>query len=185
MPMRCGSWRTWAARKRAHRLWNEVSATAAFVSQDRRSVRTSGGPEIEECLQLGLPRLAQAAPAACPPYRGTAAPNYSPGRGSGQRFATLQCSHLDGAARRSGLGLAQGWQAPTAGWYVALAIRPNQEYDWYRQDRNGCRSHRAGQPSVTDLDNAGQRIGDPSLLDWGSYQTYRGYKSTDRNARVS
>ena len=108
-----------------------------------------------------------------------------PGRGGGQRFATLQRNHLDAAARRDGLGQAQGWQAPTPGWNLALAIWPHQEYHWYRQDRNGCWSHKPSQASVMDIDNAGKRIGDPSLLDWGSYQTYRGYKSTDRNARVS
>ena len=148
-------------------------------------VFASGPPEIEERLQLGLPRLAQPAPAACPPCTGTAAPNYSPGRGSGRRLATLQCSHLDGTARRDGLGQARGWQAPAAGWYVALAIRPNRDYHWYRQDRNGCWSHKPGQAYVTDLDNAGKRLGDLGLADRGPYQTFCGYKSTDRNARVA
>ena len=170
---------------------------------------------VRERLQSGLPRLArasQAVPVACPPCRGAAAPQYrpavwsptrmrnncynyandqitntfaQPGRGSGRRFATLQCNDLDGAARRDGLGQAQGWQGPTAGWYVALAVWPNQDYHWYRQDRNGCWSHKPGQASVTDLDNACKRIGDPRLADRGPYQTFCGYKVTDRNARIA
>ena len=159
-------------------------------------------------------RASQAVPRTCPPCMGTAAPPYGPaswnsslirmrnncynyandqitntfaqpGRGSGQRFATLQCNHLDRAARRDGLKQARGWQTPTAGWYLALAIWPNQDYHWYRQDRNGCWSHKPGQAYVTDLDNAGKRLGDPRLADRGPYQTFCGYKSTDRNARIA
>lgn len=50
---------------------------------------------------------------------------------------------------------------------------------------NGCWSHKPGQASVADLDNAGKRIGDPRLADRGPYQTFCGYKSTDRNARIA
>ena len=161
-----------------------------------------------------LARASQAVPGTCPPCNGAAAPSYSPvgwnsgstrmrnncynyandqitntlaqpGRGSGRRFATLQCNDLDGAARRDGLGQAQGWQTPTAGWYVVLAMWPNRDYHWYRQDRNGCWSHKPGQASVTDLDNACKRIGDPRLADRAPYQTFCGYKVTDRNARIA
>ena len=146
MPMRSSSWRTWAARKRAIRLWNQ-----GYNYANDQITNT----------------FAQ------------------PGRGGGQRFATLQCNHLDGAARRDGLGQAQGWQHLRAGWYAALAIWPNRDYHWYRQDRNGCWSHKLGQASVTDLDNAGKRLRDPGLADRGQYQTRHGYKSTDRNARIA
>lgn len=161
-----------------------------------------------------LAQASQAVPSTCPPCKGAAAPNYrparwnpsltrmrnncynyandlitntfaQPGQGGGRRFATLQCSDLDIAARRDCLGQARGWQVPTAGWYVALAIWPNQDYHWYRQDSNGCWSHKPGQASVTDLDNTGKRIGDPRLADRGPYQTFCGYKSTDRNARIA
>ena len=77
----------------------------------------------------------------------------------------------------------KGLAAPN-GWYLALAIRPNRDCHWYRQDSNGCWSHEPGQVPLTDLDNAGKRVRDPRLAGRGPCQTLCGYTSTDRIARI-
>lgn len=70
------------------------------------------------------------------------------------------------------------------GWYVALAVWPGCDYHWYRQDSNGCWSHKNGQGPVTNLDDVCQLIRNPKNCDRGSYSDFCGYFVTKRGLKI-
>lgn len=108
-----------------------------------------------------------------------------PGRGSGQKFASLACDDVRPAAERDGLTTVSGFQGSQAGWYVALVIWPGQDYHWYRQDSNGCWSHKPGQTPARNVDNSGATISDPSQADRGPYTTFCTFMVTNSKATIS
>lgn len=102
-----------------------------------------------------------------------------PGKGSGAVFTALACGDVRDAAVRDGL-------VPTAsvsnriedGFYVALVIWPGEDFHWFRQDREGCWSHKPGKDPATNLDDAGMRITDPTTCDRGDYSQFCTYMVT-------
>ncbi|MCP4346045.1 MAG: hypothetical protein GY795_11035 [Desulfobacterales bacterium] len=44
---------------------------------------------------------------------------------------------------------------------VALAVRPNKDYHWYRQDSDGMWSHKIGNDEATNLDDSLETITNP------------------------
>lgn len=58
---------------------------------------------------------------------------------------------------------------------MALVIAPNQDYHWYRQDRDGRWTHKPGRTSATNVDNSGQIITNPETANRGAYTQFGGY----------
>lgn len=111
-----------------------------------------------------------------------------PGRGSGQMFTSLTCLGDDGvtaASVRDGLVDVPDFSEMTPGWYVALVIWPDEDYHWYRQDSNGCWSHKPGMTDVINVDHAGNRITDPMTADRGPYTTFCTYMITNSGVTIA
>jgi hypothetical protein len=70
------------------------------------------------------------------------------------------------------------------GWYVALVIWPDVDFHWYRQDQNGCWSHKPGRGYATNLDNSGNVIPDPQNCDRGPYVDFCTYMITHRGVVI-
>jgi len=110
-----------------------------------------------------------------------------PGRAHGVFPVNIDCDDYQNAATADGLALSAGFANPLAagqGWYVALAVWPGVDFHWYRQDDNGCWSHKPGQTPVTNLDNSGTPITDPANCNRGDYE-FCCYMITDRNVVIS
>jgi hypothetical protein len=107
-----------------------------------------------------------------------------PGRGTGQIYMSLACTDVRAAASRDGLRYVPTFQASVPGWYVALVVWPGQDYHWYRQDQNGCWSHKPGQTPARNTDNSGQTIADPATCDRGPYTDFCCYMTTDRSVTI-
>ena len=91
------------------------------------------------------------------------------------------------SAVSDGLAATSGFNAPLSpgqGWYVALVIWPQVDYHWYRQDNNGCWSHKPGQTPVVNVDNSGQPISDPSQCDRGPYVDFCTFMRTTRAVQI-
>jgi hypothetical protein len=101
-----------------------------------------------------------------------------PGRASGHTItppADLRCGPIRRYSEADGLTVASDFSGSLAagdGWYVALVIWPGRDYHWYRQDKNGCWSHKPGQTPVVNTDNAGKPIRDPRTCDRGPYTDF-------------
>ena len=106
-----------------------------------------------------------------------------PGRGSGSIFSSLNCNDVGKAAGRDGLRREPSYKASTAGWYTALVIWLGKDYHWYRQDENGCWSHKPGQTPARNIDDSGNAISDPKHCDRGNYRIFCSYFVT--NSRVT
>ena len=108
-----------------------------------------------------------------------------PGRATGAMAATMSCADVRPCAERDGLIRVPTYQASQAGiWYVALVIWPGQDYHWYRQDNNGCWSHKPGQTEARNVDNGGNRIADPATCNRGPYSDFCCYMTTRPNANI-
>jgi hypothetical protein len=111
-----------------------------------------------------------------------------PGRGSGQIFTQLTCDNVGDAAVRDGLRRHPNFTDDLAageGWYVALAIWPNTDYHWWRQDRNGCWSHKPGETPVVNVGADGNPIHDPQVpATRGDYTTWCGYMIADEHTTI-
>jgi hypothetical protein len=104
-----------------------------------------------------------------------------PGHAHGVTITSLDCIHVNLAAKADGLIDSPNFSGPLAaglGWYVALVIWPGNDYHWYRQDKGGCWSHKPGQTSARDIDNRGAKITDPATCDRGPYVDFCGYMIT-------
>jgi hypothetical protein len=104
-----------------------------------------------------------------------------PGRAHGAGTNTKACPDVETAAAADALATTpnpSGVLTPGQGWYVALVIWPGFDYHWYRQDQNGCWSHKPGQTAARDTDNSGNRITDPQSCDRGPYTNFCGYMIT-------
>jgi hypothetical protein len=111
-----------------------------------------------------------------------------PGRAHGKQTSTMDCKHVQPAAVADGLVAAPGFANPLAkgkGWYVALVIWPGADYHWYRQDKNGCWSHKPGQTAARNVDNAGHAISDPQTCNRGPYTVFCSYMVTKRGLTIA
>jgi hypothetical protein len=103
-----------------------------------------------------------------------------PGRRSGSSIPPLDCSGLNAAARRDRLVPVTNIDVPVPyACYVALVIWPGVDYHWYRQDHDGCWSHKPGGAPATNLDNAGLTIATPASCNRGPYAIFCGYMATN------
>ncbi|MBC9878887.1 hypothetical protein G8O24_16225 [Bradyrhizobium sp. INPA01-394B] len=112
-----------------------------------------------------------------------------PGRAHGQQATVMDCAHVQAGAVADGLAVAAhgfgGPLAPGQGWYVALVIWPGADYHWYRQDKNGCWSHKPGQTAARNVDNAGHTISDPNRCNRGPYTIFCDYMVTKRGLSIA
>ena len=113
-----------------------------------------------------------------------------PGRAHGKMYKTLACdggTGVEPAAVADGLKPVPNFNAHLTkgqGWYVALVIWPNFDYHWYRQDANGCWSHKPGGTAARNVDNGGHVITDPKTCNRGNYTVFCTYMVTHRGAVI-
>jgi hypothetical protein len=111
-----------------------------------------------------------------------------PGRAHGHQATVMDCAHVQPAAVADGLTVAPNFSTllrAGAGWYVALVIWPGTDYHWYRQDKNGCWSHKPGQTAARNVDNAGHTISDPQTCNRGPYTVFCSYMVTKRGLSIA
>ncbi len=111
-----------------------------------------------------------------------------PGLAHGQQYTEFDCPNVQKAAIADKLVTSANFSDPLSagqGWYVALVIWPGVDYHWYRQDQNGCWSHKPGQTAVINTDNSGQRITDPRTCDRGPYRDFCTYMITNSNVVIT
>jgi hypothetical protein len=111
-----------------------------------------------------------------------------PGRASGHPNSVMSCAKVSPAAQYDGLrpvGAFNDAIEAGEGYYIALVVWPGQDYHWYRQDRNGCWSHKPGQTAARNVDNAGQKITNPQTCDRGPYSDFCGYMVTNAGLVIS
>lgn len=70
------------------------------------------------------------------------------------------------------------------GWYVALAVFPGEDSHWFRQDREGCWSHKPGNAEASNLDFGGKIITDPKYCDRSWYTEFCSHMITRRGLRI-
>lgn len=107
-----------------------------------------------------------------------------PGRGSGRQYSATNCTDVGSAASRDGLKRTPTYKASTSGWYTALVIWPGRDYHWYRQDTNGCWSHKPGSTATRNTDERRRRIADPKHCDRGPYSIFCSYYVTNKGVRI-
>jgi hypothetical protein len=95
----------------------------------------------------------------------------------------MACPNVQTAAQADGLVPVANFTNPLTaghGWYVALVIWPNVDYHWYRQDKNGCWSHKPGSTAARNTDYSGHTISDPRTCNRGPYTNFCTYMVTKR-----
>jgi len=104
-----------------------------------------------------------------------------PGRGSGQKWTENTCEDMGAAAGRDGMvwygtTLPKGQPSPQ-GHYAALLIWPDTNFHWIRRDNQTGQywSHKPGGTPVTNIDNNGNLITDPSQSDFSPWTQFCGY----------
>jgi len=108
-----------------------------------------------------------------------------PGRASGHMYTALQCKNVFTAAESDGLQGVPDFTADIKGWYVALVIWPDMDYHWYRQDSNGCWSHKPGSTPARNTDNSGNTISDPQTCNRGPYTVFCSYMTTRKGIVIA
>lgn len=101
-----------------------------------------------------------------------------PGRGTGHKWVTDNCSSVTAGAKSDGLvwaGTTLPTTAPPSGHYVAMLIWPQTNFHWIRMDASKYWSHKPGSTPVRDVDDDGQRITDPSKADFAPWTQFCGY----------
>jgi len=100
-----------------------------------------------------------------------------PGRGTQHKWKQNTCEEVKIAAVYDGLKWV-GTEVPHGhadkGHYVTLLIWPNTNFHWVRLDSNGKWSHKPGSTPVTNTDNDGNEITDPSTQDFSPWSQYCG-----------
>jgi hypothetical protein len=110
-----------------------------------------------------------------------------PGRAHNKKYTQLTCASVQPAAIADGLSPTANFQAhlgPGKGWYVALVIWPGNDYHWYRQDQNGCWSHKPGGTAARNVDSNGKIITDPKTAARGPYTIFCTYMITNRSVVI-
>ena len=104
-----------------------------------------------------------------------------PGRGSSWKYRKSTCESLISAAKRDGLkfvGKQYPSNRPRKGHHIALFVWPGENFHFIRQDANGLWSHKPGVKCITNADNDGNLITDPSRQDFSPYTEFCGYLYT-------
>ena len=160
--------------------------------------------DLSKFVQIGPPQIN----GNCPPNVGACAPPYEPamwnfsptqpnnncynyandrvtntfaqpGRYHNAQYTALTCASVQPAAVADGLVASANFtQAIPDGWYVALVIWPNVDFHWYRQDKNGCWSHKPGSTAARNTDNSNNPILDPQTANRGGYTQFCSYMVT-------
>jgi hypothetical protein len=113
-----------------------------------------------------------------------------PGRAHGKMYKALACNGGTGvepAAVADGLKAVANFSTHLGkgqGWYVALVIWPSFDYHWYRQDANGCWSHKPGSTAARNVDNSGHVITDPKTCNRGNYTVFCTFMVTHRGVVI-
>lgn len=111
-----------------------------------------------------------------------------PGHAHGIEIRSSSCDEVQNAALADGLSLVKDTNTPRArgeGWYVALALAPGEDYHWYRQDADGCWSHKIDKLEVIDTDESGALIINPEACDRGVYTKFCHYMVTGNGVIIS
>lgn len=110
-----------------------------------------------------------------------------PGRASGRPRTGFTCPGVQPSAVSDGLTATSLNRTLAAGqgFYVALVIWPGQDYHWYRQDTNGCWSHKPGETPARNTDDSGASISDPRTCDRGPYTDFCSFMITNSTVRIS
>jgi hypothetical protein len=100
-----------------------------------------------------------------------------PGLGSGQQFRNVSCPSLNVALGSDGLvHMGNDFSKKLEnGHYVALLIHPNTDFHFVRLDVDGYWSHKPGAWDVTNKDNNGNVITDPSKQDFSPWFRFCAY----------
>jgi hypothetical protein len=110
-----------------------------------------------------------------------------PGNASGKSITTESCSGVQPLAVDDGLVATTGFSTALKageGFYVALVIWPGEDFHWYRQDSNGCWSHKPGQTAARNTDNKGAPITDPKTCDRGPYTDFCSFMITKSTVKI-
>lgn len=111
-----------------------------------------------------------------------------PGKAHGALINGKTCPDLIAAVQADGLVLKPDFASPLGanqGWYVALVINPGVDYHFYRQDADGCWSHKIGRAPVTGGDHLGNVITDPRTCRRGDYTQFCGFAVTNRSVVIA
>ncbi len=108
----------------------------------------------------------------------------NPGEASGQPFEEMNCDDIEAAVLRDGLEVCTGIDQPIPAGKarVALCVDPGTDFHWYREDRNGMWSHKAGKGKAQNSDNSGRPISDPEKADRGAYTDFCGFYFVDSDS---
>lgn len=175
---------------------NELRQSPVDISS-YLSARAAAGSNCPQCMSADAPAYQPAMwnTPAVQPYNNCY--NYAnnqitntfaqPGRANSVFPANMDCADYQNAATADGQVMAAGFANPLntgEGSYVALVVWPGVDFHWYRQNDNGCWSHKPGETPVTNLDNAGNLIADPANCDLGSYG-FCAYMITNHNVVIA
>lgn len=101
-----------------------------------------------------------------------------PGKGTEQKWKENTCEDVKRAAISDGLqwiGTEYPSEAPASGHYIALLIWPDTNFHWIRLDSNNLWSHKPGGTEITNKDNNGNFISNPSIQDFSPWSHFCGY----------
>ena len=101
-----------------------------------------------------------------------------PGRGTDHEWQENTCEEIKKAALSDGLqyvGTEYPKNKPIKGHYIAELIWPETNFHWVRLDSNGKWSHKPGGSRITNKDNDGLDITNPSIQDFSPWTEFCGY----------
>ncbi len=102
-----------------------------------------------------------------------------PGKAVGQQYTAYTCTDISNAAIADGLEpISSSATCPDNMVKVALAVYPDSDYHWYRQDSDGMWSHKIGTNEATNLDDSYMTITNPETANMVLYTDFCGYFCT-------
>jgi hypothetical protein len=112
-----------------------------------------------------------------------------PGRAAGHMYTAFACRNVQPAAITDGLAPTANFSTHLAaghGWYLTLVVWPGHDYHWYRQDNEGCWSHKPGATAARNYDNSGpgHLIADPKTCNRGPYTDFCTYMITRKTVHI-
>ncbi|MFX0116649.1 MAG: hypothetical protein ACFFB3_19020, partial [Candidatus Hodarchaeota archaeon] len=103
-------------------------------------------------------------------------------------WQNLNCPDVDNAAEADGLVDSLDKICAECTHIVALVMDPDDDYHWYRRDRNGNWSHKLASNPATDLDASNNPITNPETADrnygYLYYSVFCGYYCVDKSKVV-
>ena len=109
-----------------------------------------------------------------------------PGRASGHMYAGLNCPAVTAAALSDGLHhrFVCFPDSERPRYLMALVIAPNQDYHWYRKQKEGFWGHKPGGTAARNTDNSGHIVTNPETANRGPYTQFCGYFYSCRSQRI-